>query len=510
MRLLQQDCTIEQVADEIRSRWQFSPLAAHRYAANLTQSAAAAAYNAITEDASASMDASLLSKLEQWPAPSGKPPTIYNLAVLALVYRTKPDRLVSAADLANLPARDHIALKGITTSTASSTKAAEGNPRPDLLTMPIGRQAANPKRSVRSISSPLKAGSALQPLSRVSGIPTELPDVAQHEQPDLPHVGLLQFVVVEKQRHAMDCALAAGTVTPAWMELIEEGVAQHRRDYIREAPQCILRTVVQDFARIRTLLENRQTTHMQERLCTAAAQLSTLAADALMKLGAIADARAWYRTARLAADETTNRSLRAHVRAQASMLPYYYGDPAETIRLATEAAALVSECACVAGVLAAAAEARAAARLGDARRAESAVEVAKHVFDCFEDEDPVDAFRFPYRRLLLYLSGALSHVGDPSRAERVHTEALEAYATAPDDFVIDPALIQLDRAATLARANHLDDACQAAIEAITQVSDEHRTDILLKRGRDILRSVPTSERRRPRAQDLRSILDPSL
>jgi hypothetical protein len=81
-----------------------------------------------------------------------------------------------------------------------------------------------------------------------------------------------------------------------------------------------------------------------------------------MKLGRIADSRAWYGTARMAADDSGNRELRARVRAQEAMLPYYYGDPEDAIRLARDAQDILGDLPRAAGALAAAAEARALVR----------------------------------------------------------------------------------------------------------------------------------------------------
>ncbi|MGH3716834.1 MAG: hypothetical protein ACRDT4_25750, partial [Micromonosporaceae bacterium] len=477
-QLLSQGLGVDQVAEEFRARWRFNPLQAYRHACGLSQSAAAGAYNRVTGDAAASVDGSLISKLEQWPAASGKPPTVYNLTVLAQVYQTNPERLVSAADLDQLPPRDQIALRAL---ACPAPDAAATPPAATGVNALDERRSGSPQAAAeRSLAAPPGAVAAYDPRA-----------VRQ---------------AIERHRHDMDRVLSAGTVTPAWMDLIDETVAGHRHDYVRRPPLPMLGAVVAEFTRIRSLLAERQTTRIQQRLCAAAAQLSILAADALMKLGEINDARAWYRTARLAADEATEAQLQARVRAQAAMLPYYYGDPAEAARLAAEAAAIVADLPCPAGALAAAAEARGAARLGDQQRAHAAMAAARDIFDAIDDDGVEDAFRFPYKRLMLYMSGAAAHLDEPKRAERVHDEALQAYASGPDSFVIDPALIRLDQAATMARASHVDDACQLAVAAITGVPDEHRTGILHRRGSDVLRTVPAEERRRPAAQDLREVL----
>ena len=119
--------SVEEVADELRTRWQFTPLAAYRYAAGLTQMQAASRYNEVVGDDGARVDASLISKLEQWPAARGaKTPTVYNLAVLAVVYGTTPHRLIGRADVDKLPGRDQIVLDATCApATAGQPPAAQ-------------------------------------------------------------------------------------------------------------------------------------------------------------------------------------------------------------------------------------------------------------------------------------------------------------------------------------------------------------------------------------------------
>ena len=110
--MVAQGCTVDQVADEFRARWQFPPLAAYRYAAGLTQYQAASRYNEVVGDAAAGADNSLISKLELWPGGTGgKAPTAYNLVVLAVVYGTVPHRLVAPADMDKLARRDQLVLR---------------------------------------------------------------------------------------------------------------------------------------------------------------------------------------------------------------------------------------------------------------------------------------------------------------------------------------------------------------------------------------------------------------
>jgi hypothetical protein len=162
---------------------------------------------------------------------------------------------------------------------------------------------------------------------------------------------------------------------------------------------------------------------------------------------------------------------------------------------------------CDATALAAAAEARALARLGDVDGAEAAMATAERYVEATDDTGVPAAsdaaFRFNHKRLLLYLSGTLTYMGQTARARRVQEEALRQYGADPA-LVIDPALIRLDQAVGEAGDGQVDDACQLAIDVVTTLPAEHRTRIVLTRATDVVRVLPEARRQLPRAAELRN------
>jgi hypothetical protein len=92
---------------------------------------------------------------------------------------------------------------------------------------------------------------------------------------------------------------------------------------------------------------------------------------------------------------------------------------------------------CSAGALAAAAEARALARLGHTDGAEQAMNRAQQLVEALANPQSDVAFQFTEKRLLLYLSGTLTYTGQHARAQRVQDRALELYRRDPE-IVIDP------------------------------------------------------------------------
>jgi hypothetical protein len=274
----------DEIAEAMIGRWHFTPLASYRHAAGMTQTEAARRYAEVTTDALARMDASLLSKLEQWPLGSNsRSPTMYHLAVLAVVYDTVPERLLSAEHLRQLPVRDQIALAATRISPQAGHPvgvAGHGGPRPVDLTY-------------RALFHNLALNSEL----------TE-------------HV----IAVLDDIRAHIDHTLAAGTASTGKLDALDEAVADHRHALTVGDPLSVLATVALDLLEVHALAEQRQPPATQLRLSAAATHLCLILADALTRLDAPHAARAWYRTARLAAADAAQPALQALARTHAAAL----------------------------------------------------------------------------------------------------------------------------------------------------------------------------------------------
>ncbi|MGW0434972.1 hypothetical protein ACWDV4_20835 [Micromonospora sp. NPDC003197] len=293
-------------------------------------------------------------------------------------------------------------------------------------------------------------------------------------------------------RLGLDEALAATSVAPRQLELIEQAAGEHMRVYPSAPPQAMLSLLAADCREVQVLSLRRQPAAVQARLSGVAALLATMCADALMRLGDVAEARRWYGTAIQAADDSGDARFRVLVRAQAAMLPYYFGDPAQTVALA-DAALAVTSIASSSGALAAAGRARALARIGATEQARSAVDQARRLFDQAGDEDTDVAFRFPAKRLLFYLSGAYTWLGDTGEAYRVQDEALRLYGVAPA-VPIDAALIALDRSMCLAQDRRATEAAVTARDAVADLPEAQRTEIILTRATDVATAIPEESR----------------
>ncbi|MEV0973068.1 MULTISPECIES: helix-turn-helix domain-containing protein [Microtetraspora] len=305
------------------------------------------------------------------------------------------------------------------------------------------------------------------------------------------------FAEVEGTRHDLDRALATGTVTEDQLDRLDEQVLRYRREYMTTPPMPMLCRVMLEIADVRKLTVMRQPSSAQRRLLTATTMLALLSADALMKLGDTRQAHAWYGTARAASDDVGDLRLRALVRAQQTMLLYYYGDLNETVRLAREARMLAGSAPSSPAALAAAAEARALARMGNGKAARVALAEAEQIFARMRGLSQDDlAFVFTEKRMLFYRTGTLIELGD--------AQPMQAIDAFPPGFqTIDPALILLDQASHLARHGDQEEACRIAAEALTQVPAEHRTSIVVTRAKALLTDV---DPRTPAVRHLNRVL----
>ncbi|MFI7342954.1 hypothetical protein ACIBUY_34030 [Streptomyces sp. NPDC050085] len=295
---------------------------------------------------------------------------------------------------------------------------------------------------------------------------------------------------LDEVRRCVDRTLAAATVSGDQLDLLEERLMTHRRRYVTMPPQTMLPDLVADLDDVRLLAEQRQPAATQARLSRMTALLATLIADALMKLGQLRAAAAWYATARTAADDSRDHTAQARVRIQAAILPYYYGLLDSAIHLTREARLIApSDAPDGTEAFGAVAHARALARRGDGQEAERALRAAQEHFALLDhSQEASDAFAFPTRRFLLYASGTLTYLGRSRQARTIQQEALALYPT--HGAGIDPALLHLEEAICLALERDLAGACRLATNTYLALPPEQRTPIVAVRIRHILEAVP--------------------
>lgn len=310
---------------------------------------------------------------------------------------------------------------------------------------------------------------------------------------------------VDRLRRRMDDAMVGATVSPMMLDEWEETTAGYGRQYMTVPPLRLLLEAMLDFSDVRRHVQRHQPVELQERLCRVAAQLGGLVGIVMVDLGDQRLAQSFFRTARIAADETGDRALRAWVVAREAVVPLYYGDPAKTVELARKSQDLAGATPCAAAAMAPALEARGHARLARLGRTESASETeraldrAESALATLPSDAQTDtAFGYTERQLRFHQGNALTHLGSTAHAADTQDEALRLY---PSSVTLDRTLVRFDQAACHLHDNEVEEALRLGRHILVDMPSGHRTDIVLSRARELSGAVPASCANLPTVRD---------
>ncbi|WP_433242408.1 XRE family transcriptional regulator [Streptosporangium sp. CA-135522] len=306
---------------------------------------------------------------------------------------------------------------------------------------------------------------------------------------------------VENIRRRMDETLVSATVSPAMLDQWEEATIGFGRQYMNTPPLRLLCDVLLEFSAVRKAMERRQPVDLQERLCRMAAQLAGLSGMIMVNLGDHRMARSFFRTGRMAADDTGDRALRAWVIAREALVPLYYGDPREALNLARKSRDLAGQTPCAAQAMAPVFEARALAMMSGSGRkdvvdqAKRALSRARAAFSQMTAVDQDDAtFGYTERQLYFHQGDALVRLGQAMEADLILEQALTKYG--PDDW-LDPTIIKFDRAKCKLLEGDLEEALDMAKSALAELSEGCRPDILMQRAHEVARAVEAKDPHHP-------------
>ena len=309
---------------------------------------------------------------------------------------------------------------------------------------------------------------------------------------------------VERLRQGVHDAVSTGALAAAGLDEWEETVARHGLATRYRPAGLLLGELAADVVELQRVLARRHTATALRRLTRITAQIAGLMFLTLIKLDVPLAARNWARTARVAADEAGDPTIRSWVRAQEAYVHYYAGNLAEALTVAGHAQHLAGTTACVGVPLAAALEARALGILGrrhDTRTALDRAEAA--VGRLTPDEQVPSAFSYNEAQLRFHEGNALTHLHDTRAAWAAQDRALALY---PATDFFDRTLIELDRADCLAHDGDPTTATHHATRVLTALPDEQRRGLILLRGRQVLDTLGEKARALPAANDFRDIL----
>jgi tetratricopeptide (TPR) repeat protein len=409
-------------------------MAAMRMALGWSQPEAVERY---TVQASGSvMDQPLLSRLEAFPAAGSRPPQATQVISLAAIYGTTPMRLLDPEALNRLDEHERAVL--IRCNTAFTTPS--GVPA-------TGSQAL------------AGAGQPAVPEAFPTTPTTTLPLVS----------GQLERQVEMAARRALRFAVGAegSNVGPETLDQLRDEVARLAAAY----PQQSLPTLLPDLVDLQDvafrLLEGRQRPAETTDLYLLAGALCGMLAKASHDLGDPHSAMTQARTAYVCADNAGHDGLRAWTRSLQSVIAYWAGWPHEAARYAELGIGAATAATGTASVWLLAQEARVWAVLGDADRAETAIERADQA-RAEVDGDELDALggimTFPLPRQLYYAADARVWLpGADDQAARVASEAIRAYERADqaERSFSDEAGARSDQALARVNSGDIDGAADA-------------------------------------------------
>lgn len=285
---------------------------------------------------------------------------------------------------------------------------------------------------------------------------------------------------------------------------LESAAEQYGYGYRGQAPSARLCDLVADFTEIEPLFELPQPVSKRARLCRIAGQMAGMTAVVLHDLGERREARAWFQTAVLAADESGDRSLHAWVLAREAMVPLNFGAPKSATDLAEEARHVAGTKPTAAAALAAAVAGRAYALSGRDDLARDALADADQLAARLPDDQRADTwFGHCEQKHHVHLSHAFTVLGETGRARESQERAL---ALSGMGSSMACTLLRIDAAACLHRDGDSEQACYAATAALRDLPADYRTGLIRTRAIDLYRAIPAQHYREPAVQGFKKVL----
>lgn len=327
----------EAMAADLTTRCGKRPREAWRLAAGLSLDAAAARYNAITDNPNAPMRKNRIWDFEQWPT-TGIRPVISTLKVLAQIYGTSWDHLVDLADLKAMPPEDRDAFHALQTTRLRHQSTAHLAERSALPAPPVV---------------------APTPLATTSSTPETV--IAQAAE--------------ESVEFATWCATS--NVDSPSIEALDRSLRAIAHAYLYGQPYPLLVRARQLHRRITRLLHGHQPLPRTRDLYLLGARACTLLAWISADLGHYGAADDHALAGWLCAENADHNGARTWVRATQAKVAYWAGDYVQSAQLAEHGLAYSPTDS--AAVMLALLQARAQARLGR-------VDAAQHSLDRWRTE----------------------------------------------------------------------------------------------------------------------------
>lgn len=309
----------------------------------------------------------------------------------------------------------------------------------------------------------------------------------------------------ERIRCSMDAALGMHPSDPTsdthWAQLAHD----YARVYQTVPSPQLLADVFLSFSGLQPLIAQRPSHPNRTSLCRSAAELATVSGILLAALGHPRRARAWFHTAKLAADEASDARLAGLAAVRSATVSLYYGAPTVALEQARRARTILGRTTSASAVRALLVEARALAKLQrDTDAARRLIDDAEVSFGKLTAEEQSNmALGFTERQFYFTAGTAYTHLGLYEQANDMQTRALQMYR--PTEY-LDRALIRLDQATCLVLNGHADAGCHLAATTLEGATQHHRASLITHYGHEFYDSLTPAVRHSRAALQLRALL----
>jgi tetratricopeptide (TPR) repeat protein len=304
----------------------------------------------------------------------------------------------------------------------------------------------------------------------------------------------------EKLNESLGATSVADATVAHWSAIADE----YGRAYRAAAPVPFLVTLAQDLGELRTLTDRRLPTAQRRALCHSTARMTGLLATTLVNLNEYREARNWFHTAHLAAQESEDIPIQGWVLVRHAVSALYWGDPAGALKRSHEALQLTQQVPCVATAWAPAVQARALALHGAMDLVRQRLELAQASFERLESlAHEQDAYGYTSAQLHFYRSNALSGIGETAEAYEAQTLALAAY---PVGAYLDPALVRLDQARCHLHDGETEEAASLTNRILIELPSDHRSPIVLQGVQQFHRAIPGRQQSLAAVQELQATM----
>lgn len=441
---------VPRIAQRIHDHCGVSPLRSHRLASGWTLEEAVDRLRTIYASRWGNQPALSHQRLSQWEIGADLPSPRY-LDVLCQLYASRPDRLGFGTDY-----------------TSGPVEAAAD--------LPDDRPGPPPERRIWTPVQPGEPGTYRQ-----NG-PAPVPGEPAFGSGSAVPADLMRGL--KAARVGADALLESQSVSAASVDRWERVAEDCGRRQLTAPLGIFLTETVDDFIQLSKILSRRQPLEFQQRLYRVLAQLAGLIGFGLMGSGELRESHGWFHTARLAADETGDRQLRAWVAACEAMAYFWTpGLVGRAVANCEEARAMAGPAPSPAAAFANSVQARSCARLGRRREALDALHRAEAIFERLPPAQTYPTRLGFYEVRLRYdQENTLARIGEFKAAMDVQERVLDIDR---GESFIEPAMVNLDRASCLISLNEVEEGCSAAQRLLLDMPPWRRCGVIMLRTQEL-------------------------